>query len=151
MAWYMERVAQLQEILAGGGGTGTLQSEIEANCAPTDLPGHAVYITSDKIADKFQVTRVNIDSPNSTIAVACGVIKEKQNSTCCTIVLFGKMDNFSGFSPGKRLFVGTGSFLEDTPPTRPPTGRRIFQEMGFVLSATEIMLIPNQPVEIKPE
>lgn len=122
------------------------RSVFEAFCFSTDTVGDVVYIMGDKVGDKYQVTKVDID--NITTMPAIGIITRKITAGECEVQTGGLVQTiYTGLVPNKVLFVGTDSRLTINVPSHKPTpGRRAVQVMGQVLSSSDFFLHVRSPI-----
>ena len=139
----------LQPVFGGRGGGGAL---IEvANCDPGDLVGDAVYVSTDKVSGLITVTKVNIDSSTGNESVSVGVIISKSDPSTCRVQFGGTVEGlYTGLTPGNRIFVNESSRLQDTPPDRPTTGKRVMQEVAYALASDLILINPLSPIRVRP-
>jgi hypothetical protein len=122
---------------------------LEAFCFAADAVGHAVYLTGNKVGDKYQITRVDID--DITTMPSIGIILEKLSATTCIVQTGGIIrDIYTGLTPQKPLFVGANSMLTHVAPAYPTAGRRAQQMMGQALATTELFLHVKSPIILVP-
>ena len=135
-----------------GSGPGPVSSDLLANCDAADEVGDAVYINADKIGDRYQVHRVDVDDVVEPYkAIGMGIIREKTTDTECSVRISGVLEGvYTGLTPGKRLFVGINSRPNHTPPTRPTSGKRILQKVGYAIASDTILVVPEEPTRIIP-
>lgn len=132
-----------------GGSSGTGPQVILANCDAGDLVGDAVRISSDKVAGLFTVSKVDIDSAAGNDAFSAGVIISKSDPLTCRVQWGGVLEGvYSGLTPGFRLFVDENSRLQEGPPARPSTGRRLVQELAYALASDTILINPLAPIRV---
>lgn len=123
----------------------------KAYCDTSDAVGHAVYITGDKIGDYHQVTRVDIDDANPGKAIARGIISTKLASNICNVQTYGPVAGvLSGMTPGASLFVNLDSTLREGPPSRPPTGSRLWQNVAYATASNVLVVDIHRPVLVRP-
>jgi hypothetical protein len=124
----------------------TAQTLFLAFCFSTDAVGDAVYIMGDRVGERYQVTKVDID--NITHVPAIGVIIFKTSSTECVVQTQGILQGvYTGLTPQKPLFIGTDSRLtEIVTPHKPTPGRRALQIMGQGIASTELLLDVKSPI-----
>lgn len=123
----------------------------DANCLVTDSPGDGVYCTGEPVGTQYQVTKVNIDSPIARESIAFALIVSKSSDTDCVIVVAGMVVGlFTSLTPGLRMFVGVDGALQQGPPTRPSSGTRIVQEMGYVVGANVVSVQRRQVTRVLP-
>lgn len=126
------------------------RSILEANCQATDAVGNAVRITGDIVGDKYQVTKVNIDSIPTMPAIGIIIDKPSPTSTSCIVQVSGVVRNiYTGMTYHKRLFIDTNGKLIEGPPARPTTGFRAAQVMGVVLDADALLLNVESPIILR--
>lgn len=117
----------------------------EAFCFSTDSVGDAVYIMGDKVGDRYQVTKVDIDDLNTMPAV--GVITAKLSSSICVVqhsaIWF---DAYTGLPPNAPLFINTTGQLQMTPPAEPTVGRRFLQMMAQAVSSKDVLISVRSPI-----
>ena len=119
-----------------------------AFCFNTDIVGDIVYIMGAKVGLRYQVSKVDIDDPNKMPAV--GIIIRKTAPTDCVVQSGGILRSIYGaLTPGGRLFVGTDSRPKHIY-TRPSSGFRLVQRIGTAISATDIIVLPQDPLIIYP-
>jgi hypothetical protein len=137
---------------SGSGPGPTPTFDLEALCTAAENIGDAVYINADKVGDKYQVRKVDVDDVADTKkAIGIGILTDKESATECTVRLFGALTGvYGGLQPGARLFVGTDSRPNTTPPAYPGGGKRILQKIGYVLASDTIMVSPEEPTRIIP-
>lgn len=136
----------------------TDSTTFKAYCLVSDNVGDAVCIRGDRIGQIYQVTKVNIDDPNSIRSCAVGVIRSKVPATnppevniLCTVQFGGELPlPDAGFDSGKLIFVGLDSRLTTTPPPLPDTGTRILQQVGTALANDVALLRIGSPVRLTP-
>jgi len=127
---------------------GAAQQFVAALCLATDAEGDVVRIRGNVVGDRYQVTKVNIDSIPTLPGI--GIIIQKTTSTECVVQTYGIVrDVYTGLTFHKRLFVGTTGRLIEGPPPRPTGGFRGVQAMGVVLSATELLLDVESPIILR--
>ena len=124
-----------------GGAAEWLQSETGEFTVPlAAMPGQAVYAAGDKIADVA-------DASSSSTSPAMGVIYEKPTATTATVIFAGKVSGYSGYTPGRSLFLGTnGNLIEaDDIPILPGS---VVQRLGVTLSANDILFQPAELTQL---
>lgn len=122
-----------------------------AYCEASDAAGHAVYITGDKIGEYHQVTKVNVDDADVKKAIAVGVIITKLAADVCTVQTYGPVPGLlSGLTPGASLFVNLDAALREGPPSRPPTGSRIWQHVGTATASDVFTVNICRPLLVRP-
>ena len=123
-----------------------------ANCDAADLVGDAVYISADKVGDRYQVRKVDVDDVSDPFkAMSMGIINTKTASTECTVRIGGVLEGvYTGLTPGKRLFVGTDARPNHSPFTHPVTGKRIIQKVGYAIASNAIIVSPEEPTRVLP-
>jgi hypothetical protein len=130
--------------VTGAGGTGAAAQKIQATCQATDTVGDAVYVSGNKVAGRYPVTKVDVDDIGKMPAV--GVIVEKYAATECAVQIGGVVaDIYTGLTPNAVLFIGTDSRLTETRPARPGSGSRLLQTIAQALSTTEFQLRSQDP------
>jgi hypothetical protein len=114
-------------------------------CAATDAVGDVVRFSGDKVGNRYQVTKVNIDSLATMPAI--GVILRKTSATECEVQTSGALKGvYSGLTPNLTLFIGTDSRLTHTVTPQPTTGPRAHQIMGVASATTEVLLGVKSPI-----
>lgn len=116
---------------------------LEGDCLSADEVGDCVYIRDPKVADRYQVAACDISDVDKV--PAAGIILEKQSSTTCTFMVFGKVTNMvSGLDPdnGRILYVGADAKLTQTRPAAPLYA----QPFALLLDDNEISINPDMPV-----
>lgn len=122
-----------------------------ANCQATDATGHAVYITGDKVGDYYQVTRVDPDDADVSKAIAVGIINAKSASDVCTVQTAGPITGLlSGLTPGAALFANLDATLREGPPSRPPTGSRVWQNVATATASNVFVVNIQRPLLVRP-
>lgn len=118
---------------------GLSSAPIPSDCLPTDSIGDFVYVTSDRISGKLQVSKVDIADPAKMPAF--GIIVAKVSSTECFVQTSGiVLDVYSGLTPKSVLFVGADSRAAETPP-EPGVGETyLIQTAGYSISSNEFCL-----------
>lgn len=103
--------------------------DIEYACNVTTAVGDVVIFST--------ITVGKVDELTSNVYgdLALGIVKTKTSTITCVVRLFGELSGFSGLSPGRRVFVGTGGAPTTT---KPATGH--LQIIGKATSATEILV-----------
>jgi hypothetical protein len=126
--------------------TSAADQYLAAYCYATDAVGDVVYVMGNKVGEKYQVTKVDIDDIATMPSV--GVIIEKPDASECVVQVAGVIRGvYTGLTPHKMMFVGTDSRLTETPtPRKPTSGERAHQNMGYVLSNSELLLRVQQPI-----
>ena len=120
---------------------------IAAHCSSSDLVGDAVRVSGDRVTGMYTVSKVDIDAVTGNEAVSMGVIISKSSSVTCQVQWRGVLQGiYSGLTPGSRLFVNELSRLQEGPPARPATGRRLVQELAYVLANDTILIKPLSPI-----
>lgn len=113
-----------------------------ADCLTTDVVGDCVYITSDAVAGKYQVSKVD---PSDGEKMPCaGVITSKPTVTTCIVQWLGEIQGIAtGLTPRVPVLVGDSGQLSQNPPD-PPSGEvRYVQTMGVALSSDVVLLTPE--------
>lgn len=115
-----------------------------ANCLASDSIGDCVRITGSKIANRFQVTKVDIGVSGSHLSV--GIIAKKYNATTCVVQFHGPLRNvYVVLSPGIPYLVGTDSKIAKVgDPNYPIPGTHFFQQIGVATSFDELLVIPME-------
>lgn len=132
------------------GPAGTPEIILDANCLTTDSVGDVVYATGDRVGGKYQVSKVDIDNADIRKAIAYGIITAKATTTDCTVQAGGVIDGtFSGFTPGRRLFVQTDATLSESPPGYPGAGTRVVQEFAYIPAADVMIVAPKIVMKIR--
>lgn len=132
---------------APAGATG--DTLLPAFCFATDAVGDVVYIMGNKVGDRYQVTKVDID--DITTMPAIGIIVSKDSSTECRIQINGIVRGvYTGLTAQKPLFIGTDSRLTHTVTSYPTAGRRAQQMMGQALTSDELFLHVKSPIILVP-
>jgi hypothetical protein len=112
-----------------------------ADCLATDALGDVVRIRAAKVANRFQVEKVDISTVGSPPAVA--VVVRKYTATDCIVQFHGPLRAIYGaLTPGRAYLVGTDS----TPATvgdanYPVAGSDYFQQMGVSTSTDELLIL----------
>jgi hypothetical protein len=123
-------------------------SKFLAFCFATDAIGDAVYIMGNKVGDRYQVTKVDIDDPAKWKSI--GIIVYKSSASECVVQCGGLVYGvYTGLTPDAWLFVDTNSRLIEGPPARPTAGLRATQNMGVVLSTTDLLLHVKSPIILR--
>lgn len=139
---------RLHAITGGIEAAQTAPNLLPAYCFSTDIVGDIVYIMGPKVGLRYQVTKVDIDDPAKMPAT--GIIIRKSAPTDCTVQTGGILrGTYGALTPGGRLFVGADSRPKHAY-TRPSSGLRLIQRIGHALSATDIVVLPEDPVIIYP-
>lgn len=126
-------------------GSTASQPIYKALCETTDAVGDVIRITGDKVGDRYQVTRVDIDTLPTLPAI--GIIIQKTAPTECLIQTAGVVSNiYTGLTPHLTLFVGTDGRLTHTVTPHPSTGQRAHQIMGVALGTTDLLLDVKSPI-----
>jgi hypothetical protein len=121
------------------------QQLFAAYCYSTDAVGDVVYIMGNKVGDRYQVTKVDIDDILTVPAV--GIITRKTAPTDCEVQIGGILRGlYSGLTPQKVLFIGLDSRLTHITTPHPGSGRRALQIMGQALSTSELFLSAQSPI-----
>ena len=126
-------------------GSAAVQTLLKALCTITDAVGDAIRISGNKIGDRYQVTRVDIDALPTLPAI--GIIIQKTSDTECLIQVAGIVSGvYTGLTPHQTLFIGTDGRLTHTVTPHPGTGQRAHQIMGVALATTELLLDVKSPI-----
>ena len=146
--WYKKVKADPMSWEQLQGSQGTIN--LRANCDASDAVGHAVYCSGDKVGDFYQVTRVDIDNADKKKAVAMGIIIAKTSSTICIVQTRGPVaDVKTGMTPGAAIFINPNATLREGPPSRPPTGARMRQSVGFAIADNTFIVNISRPVLVQ--
>jgi len=114
----------------------------KANCLAGDLVGDCVRITGPKVANRYQVARVDITVPGSPPAV--GVIVRKDSPTLCVVQFHGPMVGiYTGLVAGVAYLVGTDGRLAKVGDLTYPSGSVFFQQMAVATSSNELLVSPQ--------
>lgn len=118
---------------------------ILAYCLPTDAVGDVVYITGDKIGERYQTTKIDIDDISTVPGI--GIIVQKTAATECVVQVSGILrDVYVGLTPNKPLFAGLDARLTETPPSAPGSGRRAIQIIGQAIASSDLLIQPKPPI-----
>lgn len=120
---------------------------LEADCTTTDAVGDAVYITSDAVAGRIQVMKV--DPTDTATAPSIGVIISKPSTTTCTVRSGGPLDGiYSGLTPNSLVWIDSAARLTTDPSdTEPGVGTTYnYQVMGYAVASDCVLINPQTPV-----
>lgn len=122
--------------------------KISANCLASDSVGDCVYITGDRVAGLYQVTRVDIEDAAKIPTI--GIIQSKSSSTECIVHLHGVLEGvFTGMTPNKVQFIGfSGSIVESLPVANSVPGFVWIQSVGQAL-ASDVIMVHMDPIPTK--
>lgn len=126
----MAVVARVRTVASGG--------YREVNCLAGDVVGNCVYISGDKVGERWQVATA--DPTDAAKMPAVGVLVSKQTSTTGMIQLFGPCDLFTDMTPGQAVLVGQNGDLLDEVPSIPAGDFFWAQQIG-VAAASDILLL----------
>lgn len=105
---------------------------IPFTCEASAAEGDLVY--QDPLNDK----RVIVATDNTQVPQVFGVIKEKSGPTDANVLILGIAGGFSSLTISGRIYLSTTGTITQTIPT---TG--FVHNLGFAVSETEILFIPN--------
>ena len=117
---------------------------LPVTCPATAVVGRAVYVTGDKVGERYQVAPVDINDPATFLAI--GVLLKKTASTEGVVQLAGLFQGLSGLTPGQPVYISASGALTHTAPTPPPAGIRLVQIIGRALSTTELWIDVKSPI-----
>jgi hypothetical protein len=120
-----------------------------ADCLPSDVIDHCVYITGPSIVGIAQVTRVD---PKTTglVKPSIGVITAKASGTRCTVTVLGEVVVSSVvLAPGLPHWVGPDGKPTPTLPVPDPVGKIACQVIGTALDATRLLVNPERRPTIR--
>lgn len=120
---------------------------VRADCLETDSVGDSVYITGDKVSNRYQVAKVDITDISKMPAI--GVIVRKETTTSCTVQIGGVVQGvYTGLTPEETLVIATDSTLTETTPAPAPASFVLVQIMGTAVATDEVLLRVS-PIPIK--
>ena len=102
------------------------------NCDASTAIGDVVR-PSETLEDTVVTLTSNV-FPNTAI----GVVIEKPSATTCEGLISGKLENLSGLTFGRAVFIDTDGTLTTTPPA---TGHQ--QKMGLAIKSDTMFLLPS--------
>lgn len=110
----------------------------EVDCLSSDAVGNCVYVSGDKVGDRWQVATA--DPTDDAKMPAIGVLVSKQTSTTGMIQLFGPCDLFTDMTPGQMVLVGqNGDLLDEVPSI--PAGNTFWAQQIGVAAASDVLLL----------
>lgn len=110
-----------------------------ADCLVGDAVGDIVYITGDKVANRYQVAKADPTSVNMVPAVA-SIIK-KPFATQAIIQFHGPLKAiYAGLSSGTAYFLGTDGTPAAVGDGNYPASADYIQQIGIANDATELFL-----------
>lgn len=108
------------------------------DCLATDVPGAPVHITGPAVSSRPQVATA--DATDGSRMPAIGFIEQKITSTSCMVRTAGVLSGIvTGLSPGKPVFVGTGS-VSHAPLPIPTFPYTYTQTMGIALTSSTLLV-----------
>jgi len=118
-----------------------LRYKQEVICVVSDLVGDFVYISGERVDDKWTVTKA--DPEDETKMPAVGVLIEKNSDTDGVIQLMGVCTLFSGLDVTKDIYVLGPSGIQVGLPVIGSNDYVIIQQVGIPISSDRLYLLGN--------
>jgi hypothetical protein len=126
---------------------------IQAVCPEAVQVGDVVWASDVKVGSLFSVSVVNIDGTLRE-AMGFGVVSRKRDATQCEVhvcgILSDAVTGLGALQPGSLIFVSHTGRLRTGPPARPTSDHRYWQNVGYALSESDVLLAFHLPTKVKP-